>query len=328
MLYTVALALALPQLLQHFPVSRLESAAYGGGSCYKFGLPCSWQSDGECKVSEHDDYGDCDVLCCSGPSLIPSGTFASAPDYGCYPPDYAEGWWACNLTKITAAGPPPHPGTKPASCVELVTIDFDGTLEYTDALSHIVIDGGLGVNGAGRSATDLIPTYERVVSSCNSMRNFTDMFFGGEARVDELRKAIAALRERTEGNVYMLTASWYHISGSVWANYVHQITSDLGLGFSADHVIGLDDPGGAIPAPKGARLAQLAGQLGVDIKRGVHIDNSFKYDTQAIVEGGNYLYPAPLEASHVSGEEWSFPPRPSAAPVMGQDLEFLLKAAC
>ena len=61
--------------------------------------------------------------------------------------------------------------------------------------------------------------------------------------MEDLKEGFAAIREAIGGKAFLLSASWEPIPAAVWAAYLLQITTDLDLGFDAEHIIGVDDPG-------------------------------------------------------------------------------------
>jgi len=58
-------------------------------------------------------------------------------------------------------------------------------------------------------------------------------------------------------------------------------------------MIAIADPGEGIAAQKGLALAEEAGKLGIAPGNAVHVDNSFKYDVQAVVLGASGFHTEP-----------------------------------
>lgn len=172
----------------------------------------------------------------------------------------------------------------------LITIDFDGTLETTDKLAHEIFEESTDEE----KKDNLAPAFERYLAKVGKER-LVDDYFGGQARVGALRQGLDVLRKELAGQVYVLSASWDPIPGATWAAYIAAVSDELGLGFDAAHIIGIDDPGGVIPAEKGVALKELASRENIPLGEAVHVDNSFKYCVQALTLNANGMSAAPLQ---------------------------------
>ena len=229
----------------------------------------------------------------------PNGSsFCTPQAFGC---PVQDEFYLCNTTKMVAEPPPRSLGGKP-SCLQFVTLDFDGTLECCNKLAHDVIGNATVVE----RTTDLITAYKKVMKQGGGMKKFIEDYFISEAHVAGVAEYLAKLRAATSGHVYILSASWSPVPALVWRAYLHALTEDLKWGFDEAHIIGIDDPGPGIAAQKGVAFQALmeATVLGNStpsdsgalngFAHGVHCDDSWKYNVQVLHLGGNGFHAAPL----------------------------------
>ena len=47
--------------------------------------------------------------------------------------------------------------------------------------------------------------------------------FGGQARVDAMREFFKSLRTKLDGNVWIVSTSWYPVTGLQWQTYLKKV---------------------------------------------------------------------------------------------------------
>merc|ERR1711879_392261 len=165
-----------------------------------------------------------------------------------------------------------------------VFLDFDGTIEQIDKLAHHVMDElpGKGNTESHCTLDKMKKALDDVIKSKTDLNVFRDYYFNSDAKDDnngrwsQLKKTIGELRD-ARINVYILSASWRKIGGTVWKQYLEYLTGELNLGF--DDVFGLDDEGGSKKADKGGKLEEVCHGTN---KLCLHLDNTCDYVMQAV----------------------------------------------
>lgn len=185
--------------------------------------------------------------------------------------------------------------------------DFDGTLELHDKLAEDVLEMGELNQGCNpdtnfemmRKALDDIKT--RLGGTAEGFLKEYFIEDKDKDRVAQLRKQFQKLKDDGE-RVWILSASWRKVPGSVWQEYIQYLTGNHkdypNGGFGLDlpvskfddgsfAILGIDDIGGNSKADKG-RSMMNHGKCGT--YNCVHVDNSIAYVVQAISHGHGGLY--------------------------------------
>lgn len=77
---------------------------------------------------------------------------------------------------------------------------------------------------------------------------------GGEKRLNKIRSWLQRMRGLMNGNVFIMSTSWYPVTGEQWQAYLFQVSELLDLGFKNDHILTLADPGPGLGADKGKAI--------------------------------------------------------------------------
>jgi len=150
---------------------------------------------------------------------------------------------------------------------------------------------------------ELNAAFDEIVEK-EGKKDFIEKYFGGKKRVNTMKAALKSMREATDNHVAILSASWgvspkrpwlkAPIPAEEWAAYLLHLTGFVGLGFDADHIIGVYAPGPPIIPEKGEALEEYYKKMyGTTPANVVHIDK-FKYASRILAVGGNLLQPDPL----------------------------------
>jgi len=175
------------------------------------------------------------------------------------------------------------------------TFNWDGTIDTSSGLSLAVLERCGRVNtttGHNITAVDLRAAFDAIVAGTGQTA-LINSWFGGAQRVNSLRQAFVNLRKATNGKVAILSASWAPIPKEEWAEYILHVTKFLGLGFDAQHIVGVTALGPPIVPLKGKALKEyLEQRYGESPTGAVHVD-IFKYASQILEVGANILVPDP-----------------------------------
>lgn len=199
----------------------------------------------------------------------------------------------------------------PAQLVGL-TFNFDATITTSDDLTIEILKAchEKGVEIVTRK--ELIEAFDEVVEE-QGRKAFIDNYMGGQKRVNTMVAALRKMREATDNHVAILSASWgthvkrpwlkAPIGEQEWAAYLLHLTNYVGLGFDADHIIGVYAPGPPVIPEKGEALeAYYKKMYGTTPANVVHIDK-FKYASRILAVGGNLLQPDPYYVQQFSLNE-------------------------
>jgi len=77
---------------------------------------------------------------------------------------------------------------------------------------------------------------------------------GGAERLEKVRSWLQRMRHLMNGNVFIMSTSWYPVTGKQWQAYLFQVSELLDLGFKKDHILTLADPGPGLGADKGKAI--------------------------------------------------------------------------
>ena len=76
---------------------------------------------------------------------------------------------------------------------------------------------------------------------------------GGEERMKKVQNFLDDLR--ADGvSVKIVSTSWFPITEAQWQEYLFYVSDTLGLGFSKDDILAVEDPGKDLSADKGDRI--------------------------------------------------------------------------
>lgn len=144
-------------------------------------------------------------------------------------------------------------------------LDFDHTITV-DGFSSIVrqifcrnakypdcnctrLPGGL-CNGTDEvSRNEMVTSLQQLPTG--GLVNLTKSF-GGATRVNLVRSWFQRVRKGLDGNVYIVSTSWFPVTGLQWQIYLKKVSDMLNLGFDLDHIKTLPDLGPGISSDKGA----------------------------------------------------------------------------
>lgn len=98
--------------------------------------------------------------------------------------------------------------------------------------------------------------------------------FGGADRLSVMKSFIKDIRKTLNGNVFIVSTSWFPVSKLQWQTYLLEVSSMLDLGFDADHVITLNDPGPGLSADKGAEIKANMAKTGIKFAEAVFADDT------------------------------------------------------
>jgi len=144
-------------------------------------------------------------------------------------------------------------------------------------------------------------------------KEFIEKYFGGKERVSTMKAALKNMRKATDNHVAILSASWgvspkrpwlkAPIGEKEWAAYLLHLSNHVGLGFDAEHIVGVYAPGPPTIPEKGEALeAYYKEMYGTTPANVVHIDK-FKYASRILAVGGNLLQPDPYFVQQFSLNE-------------------------
>lgn len=193
-----------------------------------------------------------------------------------------------------------------------LTFNFDNTITTSDDLTIEVLKMCHEMKVDTVTAKELNSAFDQIVKEQGD-KKFIDNYFGGADRVNTMKAALKKMRAATDNHVAILSASWgvspkrpwlkAPIGEKEWAAYLLHLTEHVGLGFDAEHIVGVYAPGPPTIPEKGEALeAYYKEMYGIPPANVVHIDK-FKYASRILAVGGNLLQPDPYFVQQFSLNE-------------------------
>lgn len=167
-------------------------------------------------------------------------------------------------------------------------LDFDETIS-TDALSKFVRNKYCKLAGwkleACTSKTmpkDRMAMVDALKSEKKEGRpNVTESMTGNgkdgyrnDDRIPAMANFINDVRTLLDGNVFIVSTSWYPVNEEQWQAYLKYISDETGLGFPLENIFAVADPGPGLSADKGAVIKANMAKHGIMFDEALFADDS------------------------------------------------------
>jgi len=93
-------------------------------------------------------------------------------------------------------------------------------------------------------------------------------------RIQAMANFISDVRTLLDGNVFIVSTSWYPVNEEQWQAYLKYISDETGLGFPLDHIFAVADPGPGLSADKGAVIRANMAKHGITFDEALFADDS------------------------------------------------------
>jgi len=97
---------------------------------------------------------------------------------------------------------------------------------------------------------------------------------GGAERLENVRLWLSRNRKLMDGNIYIVSTSWYPVTGLQWKAYLFKVSEMLDLGFKEDEILTLADPGPGKSADKGSVIKKHMSERNVKSSSAMFADDS------------------------------------------------------
>jgi len=95
-----------------------------------------------------------------------------------------------------------------------------------------------------------------------------------DERIQAMANFINDVRTLLDGNVFIVSTSWYPVNEEQWQAYLKYISDETGLGFPLDHIFAVEDPGPGLSADKGAVIKANMAKHGIMFDEALFADDS------------------------------------------------------